>query len=113
MLILKEGDYAVDSHGILLKATSDEEIVQRAMILLTMPKGSFGYNKQLGSELSTVDLNNCDDNTLFAIVADALEPIEDLEVNAVNRTLAPEKDMLSITVSVSVKEKQIDFAFIK
>lgn len=99
---LSYGDYEIDSRGRLIQIDGIEEIAQQAMIRLTIPKGSFVYNPELGSELHTVDLNQCDDSLLYAMVCDALAPITSLEVVSVKRAISEEHDKLSITIESKI-----------
>lgn len=102
---LTHGDYQSDTRGNLIQIDGTQEIAQQAMIRLTIPKGSFAYNPELGSELHTVDLNQCDDNLLYAMVCDALAPIPSLDVVSVKRTISEERDTLIITIEAKISGK--------
>lgn len=48
---LYNGDHAVDKRGFPVSVSGAEELLQRALIRLTVPKGSFARDQSLGSEL--------------------------------------------------------------
>lgn len=110
---LTHGDYRVDTRGNLIQIDGIEEIVQQAMIRLTIPKGSFCYNPELGSDLHTVDLNQCDDNLLYAMVCDALAPMSYIDVISVKRTISGERDSLIITIETKINGKDTTLSLTK
>lgn len=49
--MLKNGDYVPDGKGGFLRAEGADEILQRALFLLTVRRGSFPFLPDLGSRL--------------------------------------------------------------
>ena len=48
---ISNGDFMLDSNGIPISIYGIQEILQRALIRLTVRKGSFIYDTNLGSDL--------------------------------------------------------------
>lgn len=57
---LDQGDFAVGGNGLPCSVSGKEELLQRAFICLTIPRGSFSYDPQLGSRLHTLVLSGAD-----------------------------------------------------
>lgn len=53
-LLLHHGDHSRDERGFLQEVDGAQQLVQRAMVRLTVPKGKFVLNPQLGSLLHTL-----------------------------------------------------------
>ena len=53
-LLLQHGDHSRNGQGFLQEVDSAQQLVQRAMVRLTVPKGKFVLNPQLGSLLHTL-----------------------------------------------------------
>lgn len=54
-VLLKNGDVALTPSGESVYVSGIDEMVQKAVLCAKIRKGSFIYNKNLGSELRTVD----------------------------------------------------------
>lgn len=108
---LLNGEYQTDENGNFIEVDGYEELAQEALIRLTMPKGSFSYNKELGSELYNVDLNLCDDDTLYSIVCDALAPMYEIEVQSVSRRKSNQNDILILEILIKIQKKDIILSF--
>lgn len=52
---LRDGDFAVSAAGIPFPVRAAPELLQRALIRLTVPRGSFPYDPALGSSLHALD----------------------------------------------------------
>ena len=52
-LLLQHGDHSRNGQGFLQEVDGAQQLVQRAMVRLTVPKGKFVLNPQLGSLLHT------------------------------------------------------------
>ena len=48
-LLLQHGDHSRNGQGFLQEVDGAQQLVQRAMVRLTVPKGKFVLNPQLGS----------------------------------------------------------------
>ena len=53
-LLLQHGDHSRNGQGFLQEVDGAQQLVQRAMVRLTVPKGKFVLNPQLGSLLHTL-----------------------------------------------------------
>lgn len=53
-LLLQHGDHSRNEQGFLQQVDGAQQLVQRAMVRLTVPKGKFVLNPQLGSLLHTL-----------------------------------------------------------
>lgn len=52
--LLYDGDFKVDGRGRPIPCTGYQELLQRALIRLTVRRGSFDYDPELGSRLDTL-----------------------------------------------------------
>lgn len=59
---LEQGDFAVGVTGLPFSVGGKEELMQRALIRLLIPRGSFSYDMKLGSRLHTLVLSGTDLN---------------------------------------------------
>lgn len=103
---LLDGDFATNAYGHLLAAVGSDEIIERALIRLRVKKGSFIYNKDLGSKLHLLDLNSADENQLMAAVCDALSPIQEVEVTEVKRLVDKGNDTLSLSIDLLINHNK-------
>lgn len=99
------GDYAVNRQGLFIKASDEEEILQRVLTCLKVKRGSFCCDKQLGSELFTLDKALCSEDTLKVYISEALACIKEVSVLDVKRNLDKGFDSVAITVSLLVGSK--------
>ena len=53
-LLLQHGDHSRNGQGFLQEVDGAQQLIQRAMVRLTVPKGKFVLNPQLGSLLHTL-----------------------------------------------------------
>ncbi len=53
---LKNGGYVLGGNGLPEAVSGKEELLQNALLRLTLPRGSFPYGRQLGSGLSLLDV---------------------------------------------------------
>lgn len=105
--LLINGDFKKDTRGMLISVYSEQEILQRALIRLAVKKGSFIYDKDLGSELhklkrSDIKLLN---RTALGYVQDALYPMNELSVNDVSCNYYQDMDRVLVNVDLSIKNK--------
>lgn len=103
---LLDGDFATNKYGHLLPAVGSDEIIERALIRLRVKKGSFVFNKELGSELHLLDLNSTDENQLMAVVCDALSPIQEVQVTEVKRLISKDADSLSLSIDLLINQNK-------
>lgn len=79
-----DGDFAKNSSGKIYLVNGMKETLQRCEILLKIRKGSFCYNRNLGSNLHLLQLhdNNLQGNALL-LVKEALLPVPQVSVTSV------------------------------
>ncbi|WP_283610149.1 GPW/gp25 family protein [Faecalispora anaeroviscerum] len=78
---LDQGDFAVGSNGLPDSVSGKEELLQRALIRLSVPRGSFSYDPELGSRLHTLVLTGTDLNTRAReLTEEALSAMPELSV---------------------------------
>lgn len=58
--LLYNGDFAVDGRGYPIPCTGAQELLQQALIRLTVQQGCFDYDPSLGSRLYTLKSNGRD-----------------------------------------------------
>lgn len=51
---IKDGDFQTNGSGLPVRISGAQELLQRVMFRLTVKKGSFFYDQQLGSRLYTL-----------------------------------------------------------
>ena len=85
---ITNGDLAVDSSGRCVPLTSDEMVLQSAYIRIAAKKGKFFYNRELGSDVHSLDKNDkeFDKKFLFA-VREAIVDLPDVKVDIVSKRL--------------------------
>lgn len=103
---IENGDYCIDSHGVIMQCDYIESILQRAQILLKMKKGSFILNDKLGSELHTLDIHSCTNELLKVYISEALAPIKEIEFYDVKRDVNKKDDAISLNVYIRIADKK-------
>ena len=83
-----------------------KELIQRVMLRLSVKRGGFPYNQQLGSRLAQLDLNQTDEFTLLAAVREALADLEEVTVSGIEKTLDRETQTLYLTVYLVVNGRE-------
>ena len=83
--LIKNGDLFIDENGELKKITDEPEKLQRALFILSTEKGSFSFDRELGSKLYTLGSYSEQelDDAAAEIVSDALISIEGISVKKV------------------------------
>ena len=78
------GDLERDSRGRPVLIDGKDELMQRAYILLAAKKGSFVYDRELGSDIYSVSPSDAGAaGTIEEMARDALGAIPGMEVNGV------------------------------
>ncbi len=90
-------DIATDNLGEYVMIDGFEEIVQRVIISLTVPKGRFVYHKDLGASYNGVMLS--DIKQIEMIVNESLINIGDVYVKVNSASLNGNKIKLLITIN--------------
>lgn len=102
--LLYNGDFARDGRGYPIPCSGAQELLQRALIRLTVQKGSFIYDPDLGSRLSLLK------NTTRNMEARALELIQEAllelpQLTPVGVSIQPQqgRENLSLTVLLNLE----------
>lgn len=113
---LSNGDFLKNSKGMPVMIDGTNELLQRALIRMTVKKGSFTYDKELGSELYKLKTSYKNDDILkekvLIYIKEALLPMK--EVSVVDATLERQSNMenLNITVYLTVVNKPTEIEVI-
>ncbi|MCL2056720.1 MAG: histidine kinase [Oscillospiraceae bacterium] len=101
--LLRAGEHATDGRGIPITIDGSRELLQQAMIRLTVPKGRFRLDPGLGSEL--YKLSGCASamrgRVAAAYVQEALLPLSGVRAEDVSCN-TPAPDVLTVAVTLSV-----------
>ena len=108
---IKDGDFQTNTSGLPVQISGAQELLQRAMFRLTVKKGSFFYDQQLGSRLYTLkgsygNRENLSENAM-QMVREALKPMAEVTPLRVRASLTG-PDQLSLTVSLLADRKQTE-----
>ena len=102
---VSNGNFICDSRKHLVELNGYDEILQRVLIRLGVKKGSFVYDKKLGSRLYT--LKATDGNIAqraLSLVREALIDIGEVTVDNVYTTLSNDKEHLELNIILSVND---------
>ena len=99
--LLSYGDHATDARGIPIPISGAEEITQRALLRLGIRRGSFEYDRSLGSELYRLsrDTSSATRRAAQSYVQEALIPLPELTVGDVDCKIDGERMLVSIELS--------------
>ena len=99
---LQYGDFVLDGRGLPVSITGIQEIAQRALIRLTVRRGSFALDPQLGSNLYRLPANSPDivDQLAFQYVTEALQPMPQLKILQVTCSTRLPYQQLLVTISL-------------
>lgn len=103
---LNNGEFLLDVRGRPVQISGIQEILQQVLIKLTIKKGSFIYNPNLGSELHTLQLtkDNLQANALM-LVKEALKDMLEVVVENVNVELTNDGENMNLTVLISINDQ--------
>lgn len=107
---LEQKDLVCLEDGTPQTVTGTQELLQRVMIRLTVPRGKFSYNAQLGSRWEELTVEEAQPQELLGVVQEALEGLEGVEVTGVEKQVdAPRRSLtLRIFLTVNGVEAQVD-----
>lgn len=104
---LKNGDFYLGTTGKPMAISGMKEMLQRALIRLTVKKGSFIYDKNLGSNLYTLKATSGNiKNKATLIVKEALADMTEITVDDITFKLINGGENLNINVLLSINENQ-------
>jgi phage gp46-like protein len=110
---LERGDFAVGGAGLPVSVGGKEELLQRALIRLSIPRGSFSYDMELGSRLHTLVLSGADLNARARELAEeALSPMSGTTVTQVVCTpLGGARASLAVSLQTPLGTGQLQLEF--
>lgn len=104
---ITSGDVAVDSCGRCVPLSSDEAVLQSAYIRIAAKKGKFFYNRELGSNIHSLDRNNEDfDKKFLFSVREAIVDLPQVKVEIVSKRL--NKIVIGLTYRSSYRQEVIE-----
>ena len=102
---INNGDFLIDSRNRPFLISDKEEILQQVLIRLTVKKGSFIYDPNLGSRLYEVKSFRGDiKNKVLSIVKEAVSPIAKVVVDDIE--LINNEENINLKVFLSIKDKK-------
>ena len=106
-LFLKDGDYLPDGKGGFVRATGEEELLQRILFKLTARRGGFPLLPELGSRLYKLPNHKAGEWNMLArqYVSEALADEEDLKVSEV--AVTPEGNGAKVEVTVDYQGESL------
>ena len=112
---ISNGDFMLDSNGIPISIYGIQEILQRALIRLTVRKGSFIYDTNLGSDLYKLKKTTSTSNKSRALsmVKEALKPMSNVLVDDVSTEFinSSENLKLNVVLRVNNNKKEMEVVF--
>ena len=106
---LSNGDFIFDARKNLVELTGYDELLQRVLIRLGVKKGSFVYDKNLGSRLYTLKASSGNLNEkALSLVREGLLDVPDVLVEGVHAALTNGGENLVLAVSLAVNNTQKD-----
>ena len=105
--LLVNGDHFTDSRGIPVKIFGERELIQRALLRLSIKKGSFEKDPALGSELYKLrDIKGGNlERAAMSYVQEALLSMPEIIVTGV-KIIWRGADALQLNVSLEIFENQ-------
>lgn len=97
--LIKSGDFALDACGLPKSVNSIDEACQRVRFILTTRKGSYVYDRNLGSDFSALKDAKNKERTAWLLCKEALVSQGEIDIGCVNIT-----DVGTILVEVLYKE---------
>ncbi len=90
--------------------TGVEELLQRVMIRLTVPRGKFAYDAQLGSRWEDLTVEQAQPQQLLGVIREALEGLDGVVVTGVEKqTDAPRRSLtLRIFLTLNGVEAEVE-----
>lgn len=107
--VLVNGDYLKDAKGRPVQIEGIHEILQRALIRMSVRKGSFEYDASLGSELYKLKTSYIDKKSLnekiVSYAREALEPIKGIRILGVEAQRTGGGENLNLLFKLTVDNK--------
>ena len=98
--LIEQGDFAVSVNGLPIQISDTQELLQRAVFCLSIPRGSFLHDKELGSRFfelknSKVDAKN---SIALSMAQEALKNQPQISVYSTQIEYAEDKEINSVKV---------------
>ncbi len=105
--LLVNGDHFTDGRGIPVTLSGERELIQRALLRLTIKKGSFKEDEKLGSELHKLCGSKSRDLAKLAesYAQEALLPMPEIFVSSVTLE-QKDMDILRLNVELATAQNQ-------
>lgn len=102
--LVTDGDFPLDVCAFPYRIISLEEACQRVRFILTVKKGSFAYDRDLGVDFSS--LENCGDNNKTAklLCEEALAKQSEIQIGDVS-VVAESSGIRTLSIEVIYKNK--------
>lgn len=92
------GDFEKDENGMAYRIFGKDEIKQKAYILLSARLGAFIYNRELGSEIYKIDINQ--DDAVQKITAQARKTLADIpQIEVIGAEIVNGQVIVSININ--------------
>lgn len=104
---IADGDFLPGSNGRPEKISGVRELFQRAEILLTVPRGGFAYDPDLGSRLSELKNKGADpEGRALSFVQEALRRLP--QVTAERAVFTPgDEPFVTVTLTCGTQKKEV------
>ena len=104
---INKGDFLLDSSGLPISISGVQEILQRAIIRLTVRKGSFVYDTDLGSNLYKLKAGSANiKSEALNMLKEALKPMSNIFVENVSTEFVNSGENLRLNVIISINNKR-------
>lgn len=108
---LSEGDFLINSKGHPISIDGASELIQQALIRLSVKKGSFTYDKELGSNLYKLKTSYKNDTELKQAILiyakEALEPMKNVKITGLSIEHQNDGENLEITFELTALTEQV------
>ncbi len=107
---LGSGGFALDQRGRPYLVGGLEEAAQRILIRLTVPRGSFGPNPELGSRLRQLPRGTGEEMSQWAryAIEEALYPMAEVTLETVDCAYDPGRDRAELRCAFRVREQPLE-----
>lgn len=103
--IILNGDFKLNEKGKPYLANGIEEVIQRCKILITVQRGSFTYNRDLGSNIRSVSKSN---EAMELAVKELLLAVPQVNVESVSIYKEGSNYILKVKISSDNEEGEFE-----
>lgn len=108
---LNKGDFYTNDRNRLVTIYDNEELLQRALIRLCVKRGSFLYDKNLGSRLYTLTHNTKDIKAkVIAYAKEALLDMNDIIVDDVEVSFSNDLPNMNLNFTLTIHNEKFERA---